>query len=195
MIKIHNQALSTLTSPLGEWIREQHMADVTLLNAVLPISQHTHLHGWQVQESALLLILSCVSTDSTGKSWLFQRKWLRRHVLHWEVVAFCTAAMLKSRVCSGLPSSIVRSPKLNSPSPAWSGVFAIPVMGSEIREKWRDRKMYCYWFCSLDRRAWGNNCWVWDKSSCNLSSVLPTAHPPLLCLSQGPSSLPEGISS
>lgn len=52
MIKIHKQTLSTLTFPLGEWLGEQHMADVTLLNAVLAISQYTHLHGWQVQEPA-----------------------------------------------------------------------------------------------------------------------------------------------
>lgn len=52
MIKIHKQTLSTLTFPLGEWLGEQHMADVTLLNAVLAISQYAHLHGWQVQEPA-----------------------------------------------------------------------------------------------------------------------------------------------
>lgn len=87
------------------------------------------------------------------------------------VVALCTAVMSKSRVCPRLPNSVCKIEFSVANAAGW--VLAIPVLGSEIRAggERRGRKMSCYSFCSLDRRGWGNNCWFWDKSSRNFSSV------------------------
>lgn len=148
MIKTHNQTPSTLTFPLGERIRERHMADVTVLNAVLPISQCAHQHGWLLQEPACCWFSPVFPLIALERVDCFSESgW--EDVLHWLVVELCAAEMSQSRVCPRLPSSAVHYPKLNSPSPAWSGVFAIPVRGSEIRGKWRGRRMYCHCSCSL----------------------------------------------